>query len=242
MEGGDQVEKLDLVIEVPNAQVFKIMGDTKELLDKGNLHIAEVQKDQTYILSVGEFKYSLSDEIPILAKRLDKTETLYILPDVEGHIGIHLPESTENLDLFEGVLRDVCKLAFEDENIEQVVETPGEARDLMRQRSNPDIEKPIKERAKPEKPEENKEGDNVDTVAHYITLAGDFLKEGIAKIAVMTAGGLENLATYVSEKMITQGSEYKMWGITYKGIGAVKSLTDKVVHYRTSAVDTMMII
>ena len=96
--------KAKIVIAIDRVEIYQIIDNTKKHLSKGDLKIMQLKKEQIYIMTIGDFSYSLSKELAVMRSTHDQ----YVFPHLDGFIGIVIPENVnyQYLEAFEALLQE----------------------------------------------------------------------------------------------------------------------------------------
>jgi len=97
------VEDCELILQIPDSELYLIKNNTSQLLQRGTLDVLEFKAYHIFVLQINSFRYSLSKEIPILQKVDKHFITTYVLPYLEGHYAVRIsqaePQIMEVLDI-----------------------------------------------------------------------------------------------------------------------------------------------
>ncbi|CAG9312462.1 unnamed protein product [Blepharisma stoltei] len=178
----------ELLLSVQNTEIYSIVGDQKRLFTTGELRLYRLSDQNLYLLTVGDFRYSLSKEIPVM--KGDKRS--YVFPSTEGFYGIIFPIEVdiEELDVFEIILQDSTEFT-----------KIKDRRNSMPEESTSDTEVQVYIEESQEIVEKEKKEGKVGKISHYIELGGTKIKKGLIRGATFTSKGIVKGGEYLKKKI-----------------------------------------
>jgi hypothetical protein len=121
------IEECELILQLPDCELYLIKNNTSQLLQRGTLDVLEFKAYHIYVLQINSWRYSISKEIPILQKVDKNNVTTYVMPNMEGHYAVRItqaePQIMEVLDI---ILGQHGNLFCQESEMVPMNVTPGE--------------------------------------------------------------------------------------------------------------------
>ncbi|CAG9327314.1 unnamed protein product [Blepharisma stoltei] len=108
--------RTELILSIENSQIYEVREENRYLLASGELQIIHSLSENIYLISIGDFSYSLFNELAVLRNHKNQ----YFFPNNDGVIELIFPDQADELEIevFEIFLQQHTTLA----NIKQASE------------------------------------------------------------------------------------------------------------------------
>ena len=172
--------KANVVVQMKNVRVYEIIDNAKRQLSYGELKVLRLAKERIYLMTVGEFSYSLSKELPVMRSTRDQ----YVFPHFNGFIGILIPDEVdyELLEAFEEILMENTDFTKSKQRLT--------VHDLPRSMTfDLDAVKVANDRSKARK------------ISMFIESSGEHIKRGIMRAATYTSEKMKKGGDYLKKNI-----------------------------------------
>jgi len=163
---------------------------------------------------------TLSKEIPVMAKKLASGESIYILPNVQGHFGLKLPVEThpQLISIFEGILKNSGEFIADAEQpllggAKQIASAPATTE-----------HSPKAKEIVPEDPEDS----------DLVVKSGEVIRDGLIKVATFAAGGIAKAGTFLIRRLMKKSEDVEVKESTQQKIRFAKTTTTTIAVFTAS--------
>jgi len=218
-------QSLNIVLRIPNSEIYLVQNEEIHSLVKGTMNLVELPAHDSYIISLDDFGYTLSKEIPVMAKKLASGESIYILPNVQGHFGLKLPVETnpQLISAFEGILKNFGEFIADEQPLlggaKQAANAPATTDDSPK--------------AKEIVPEDAEDSD-------IVVKSGEVIRDGLIKAATFAAGGIAKAGTFLIQRLMKKSEDVEVKESTQQKIRFAKSTTTTIAVFTASQMKNVL--
>lgn len=229
--------KTNLILEIPECELYEIKHPEQKLLQKGSLQVFELQEMKLYFLVINDFKYTLSKEIPIMTTDMPLDQRLYVLPNVGSYYGIRFAprKDYEMLELFEGILNEEANLISpEAETITVDRSEEKEEKPLMAAKNERPVAVASKNDAAAPKEKTSKK------VSEYLYQLGDKTREGLIAAGKIMGTQIGKGGQYIITKIKKNTKEKKFSEETKQKFRLANNCSKAVLTFTKAQLEGMM--
>jgi hypothetical protein len=179
------------IINIDEAEIYQVNGSKQKKIEKGFLQVLHIASMNCFLVQVGNFRYSLSKEIPILASsKYPNCIRSYVFPNIEGYYVIRII-SVSDLQIISGLEQIFLNHAdFAEEREDDAVEQEKSSR-------NNEVKEPAKEEKKTK----------TEIASNIIYKGGELVGAGLKKGGELIAKGINLTGDFIQEKFIKKKVE-----------------------------------
>jgi len=214
-------ELLELIISLPNVELYEIVKSQQHLKEKGCLNLYSVPSQKIILLAINEFKYVLNDQIPFMVNEEQESVRRYAFPHLNSTMGIMLPGDTPDdlVELFETILS---------ENTNFVCPSNANYKEEKLVMKTDDGNKDDKDHEKSKK------------MAEKIAEGGDKLKNGLIKTGNYLSNQIQKGGDYLKKKIKKNQKETKINPDTQGKIKFAKEASKAVLSYTKTQIEALI--
>ena len=221
MEKAD--EQLELILSIPNVELYSIVKSEKKLKEKGVLNLYNISSQKSIILILNEFKYVLNEQIPFMVNDEEEVVRRYAFPYLDSNIGITFSSDTpqELIDLFETILS---------EHTNFVCPTNPNYKEEKLEEKTDDGNKEVKVHEKSKK------------ISEKIAQGGDKIKDGLIKTGNYLSTQIQKGGQYLKKKVKKNKVETKIKEDTQGKVKFAKEVSNSVLMYTRAQIEALIVL
>ena len=212
-------EPLELIISIPNVQLYEIVKSKQILKENGVLNIYSVPSQHVILLVINGFQYALNDQLPFMVNEEKEAVRRYAFPYLKSNMGLTLsPDTPDDLiELFETILAEntnfLCPSNADYKEEKLVMKTDdGNGKDHEKSKK----------------------------MAEGISKGGDKIKEGLIKTGNYLSHQIQKGGQYLKKKIKKNDKETKIKPDTQAKVKFAKEASKAVLSYTKTQLEALI--
>ena len=192
-------------IFIKNTFLYEIQNDSKRERARGDLKVLQLKKEKIYLLSIGNFNYSLSKDLSVMRSTRDQ----YVFPMFNGFLGVIIPEDTdyELLETFEAILEETTDFTISNHRRASQQINKSHTLDLEAVKTAQTTTKTKK-------------------LSMLLEQGGEHIKNGLVRAATYTSKGIKKGSEYLKTKIKKKDKPLKVSEDQSSAIKHLKTATN----------------
>ena len=244
-------ENLELLITIPEVDLYEISPEGRNLKEHGDLNLCYYSALNLVILCINDFRYALDENIPFMINPEDhQSVKRYAFPYVDSNMVIILPlDTTDQLvEIFETILAEKSNFVYSESLVSEVKSCEVINSEKTDEEKMEEEHKNMKVSSfddgvslkKEEVEEEKEQKQQHKKIAEHISNGGDKIKAGLIRTGSFFSSQIQKGAQFLKKRMRKREKEIKINPKTQQKVKFVKETSDKFMKFTSSQIENLV--